>query len=138
MTKLACILAFATLPALSQPGTYLVKLGTPVNSRTSKAGDAIRAALISPESLLNGYLEGTVEKAASKPNGALLLRFNKLLYKGKTTSLQTEVVDWVNSKGHKSVDDEERPVKLDKGELSTTGPGLWLDEGSEIRVRLNQ
>lgn len=42
----------------------------------------------------------------------------------------------MNSKGHKSVDDEERPVTLEKGELRTAGPELWLDEGSELRVRV--
>ena len=92
--------------------------------------------MISPESLLNGYLEGEIEKAQTKPAGVLVLRFNRLLYKGKTTPLETEVIDWVNSKGHKNVDDEERAVTLDHGELHTAGPELWLDEGSELRVRI--
>jgi hypothetical protein len=115
------------------PKSYLVKLSTPVNSRTAKTGDPIRAAMISPETLLNGYLEGTVEKSG---RGMFVLRFTRLIYKGKTTPLQTELIDWVNSKGHKSVDDEERPVTLDKGELRTGGPELWLDEGAELRVSI--
>jgi len=116
--------------------TYLVKLSTPVNSKTSKVGDSIRAAMISPETLLNGYLEGELEKVSSTPGGALVLRFDRLVYKGEATLLQTELVDWVNSKGHKSVDDEERPVTLENGELRTTDSELWLDEGAELRVRL--
>lgn len=134
--RLALLLLMTAAAALAQPQTYLVKLSTPVNTMTNKAGDPIRAAMISPETLLNGYLEGTIEKSVSKPEGRLVLRFDKLIYKGKTTPLRTELVDWVNSKGHKSVDDEERPVTLEKGELRTEGPELWLDEGSELRVRI--
>jgi hypothetical protein len=136
MTKIVLLVMLAAALAFGQPRSYLVKLSTPVNSKTSKSGDPIRAAIISPESLLNGYIEGTVEKTASKPNGILVLRFTRLLYKGKSTPLKTELIDWVNSKGHKSVDDEERAVTLEKGELRTAGPELWLDEGSELRVAL--
>lgn len=120
----------------TQAQTYLSKLSTPVNSRTSKVGDPIRAAMISPETPLNGYLEGEIEKVSSTPGGSLVLRFDRLIYKGETTPLQTEVVDWVNSKGHKSVDDGERPMTLEDGELRTKGPELRLDEGAELRVRL--
>ncbi|MEZ5353801.1 MAG: hypothetical protein R2762_14275 [Bryobacteraceae bacterium] len=136
MIRILYLLLLAGAMVAQPPKSYLVKLGTPVNSRTSKAGAPIRAAIISPESLLGGYFEGTVEKAQSTPNGALVLRFDKLVYQGKTTSIRTEVIDWVNSKGHKSVDDDERAVTLDNGELRTAGRELWLDEGSEIRVRV--
>lgn len=115
--------------------TYLVKLGVPVSTKASKPGDKVRAAIISPETLLNGYLEGTVQEVSSKPAGKLLLKFNTLLFKGKATALESEVVDFVNSKGHKSVDDSERPVRLQHGALLATGSELCLDEGSELRVR---
>ena len=128
----------ASLLTAQAPKTYLVKLSTPVHSKTSKPGDPIRAALISPESYLNGYLEGTIEKVSTKPHGSLLMRFDKLTFKGKTTPLVTEVVDWVNSKGHKAVDDAERPMTVEKGELRTKTRELWLDEGAEIRVRIGQ
>ena len=135
MTRLAVLALACAVAATAQPRTFLVKLSTPVSSKASRAGDPIRAAIISPESLLNGYLEGRIEKA-SAPGAALVLRFTKLLYKGKSTDLRTEVVDWVNSKGHKSVDDEERPVTLVNGELRAAGRELWLDEGSELRVKV--
>lgn len=138
MRSLVFALAIASLSFAQDPGaarTYLVKLSIPVSTKQSKPGDRIRAAIISPESLLNGYLEGSIEEAASRPAGRLVLRFNNVLYKGKSTSIRSEVVDFVNSKGHKSVDDDERPIKLEQGAFTGVGSELWLDEGAELRVR---
>jgi hypothetical protein len=118
---------------LSAARTYLVKLSTPVGTNQSKAGDRIRAAIISPESLLNGYLKGTVEQVTSKPAARLVLRFTNVLYKGKSAPIESEVIDFVNSKGHKSVDDDERPIRLNDGAF-TSAEDLWLDEGAELRV----
>lgn len=129
------ILALALLPAVAQnsatPRTYLVKLSVPVGTKMSKAGDRIRAAIISPESLLNGYLEGKVERNSAR---TLVLRFTNILYKGQSTPLDSEVVDFVNSKGHKSADDDERPLALKAGAFSSS-VDFWLDEGAELRVR---
>jgi hypothetical protein len=68
--------------AAQNPGavkSFLVKLSVPVSTNKSKPGDRIRAAIVSPEVLLNGYLEGTVEEAAPSK---LVLKFNNVLYKG--------------------------------------------------------
>jgi hypothetical protein len=127
--------AFAQSPPL--PRSYLVKLSVPVGTKQSKEGDPIKAAIISPESLLNGYLEGVVEERSSKP-GKLVLRFTKLQFQGKTTSIQTEVTDFVNSKGHKKVDDDEKPIKLEGGAFSAQSDDLWLDEGAELRLSAGQ
>jgi hypothetical protein len=115
--------------------TYLVKLSVPVSTERSKPGDRVRAAIISPESLLNGYLEGTVHQVSSDSAGRLVLRFTNVLYKGKSTPIEAEVIDFVNSKGHKSVDDNERPITLRDGGFSSAAGDLWLDEGAELRVR---
>lgn len=119
----------------SAPRTYLVKLSVPVSTKQSKPGDRIRAAIISPESLLNGYLEGSVQQVSSKPGGRLVLSFTSVLYKGASTPIKGEVIDFVNSKGHKSVDDDERPITLHDGAFSSATGDLWLDEGAELRVR---
>ena len=131
------LIAPALLLIGQSPKTYLVKLSTPVRAEKSRPGDLIRAAIISPESYLNGYLEGTVERASAKPRATMLLRFDKLVFKGTSTPVKTEVVEWVNSKGHKSVDDAERATTIEKGELRTAGRQLWLDEGAEIRLRVD-
>ena len=115
--------------------TYLVKLSVPVSTTASKAGDRIRAAIISPESLLNGYLEGVVSQVSSKPASRLVLHFTSVLYKGKSTPIDGKVVDFVNSKGHKSVDDDERPITLDDGRFASARGDLSLDEGAELRVQ---
>ena len=128
----------AAMTAVAQPAdpgaarTYLVKLSVPVGTKLSKAGDAIKAAIISPESLLNGYLEGIVEERSA---GRIVLRFNRVQYKSKATPIRSEVIGFVNSKGHKEVDDDERPIRLQDGAFLIAHGDLWLDEGSELRVR---
>lgn len=121
--------------AQQQPRTFHIKLSTPVDTKSAKAGDPVRAALISPESYLNGYLEGTVERVESGRSAMLHLRFTRLVFKGQTAAVETEVFEFVNSKGHKSVDDDERPVSIENGVIKADGPQLLLDEGSEMRLR---
>jgi hypothetical protein len=135
------LLIGAAISLRSTPGqdagaarTYLVKLSVPVSTNGSKPGDRIRAAIVSPESLLNGYLKGIVKEITPRPNAKLVLQFDSVLYKGKSTPIESEVIDFVNSKGHKSVDDDERPLKLERGVFSSSGTDLWLDEGAELRV----
>lgn len=134
MTAVLFLVALAAdLPPL--PKNYHVKLSNPVSSKTSKPGAAIRAAVISPESLLNGYLEGVLAPAAK---GRVVLQFTRLVYKGSTTPLNLELVSFVNSKGHKSVDEDERPLVVEAGVMSG-GPGVrhfWIDEGAELRLKV--
>ena len=129
-------IAAAVCSALAQdPGaarTYLVKLSVPVSTKESKPGEKVRAAIISPESLLNGYLQGSVIDSSQQ---RILVRFDSVLYKGQATPISGDVVSFVNSKGHKEVDDDEQPIKLEAGAFVSAGRGLWLDEGAELRVR---
>ncbi|MCC6538795.1 MAG: hypothetical protein IT162_14670, partial [Bryobacterales bacterium] len=123
---------------VAPPRTYHIKLSTPVDARSAKVGDKVRAALISPESYLNGYLEGVVAKVATQPAASLVLRFERLVFQGKSTAVNTEVTALVNSKGHASVDDAERPLTIENGEIRVrTGAELLLDEGAELRLRKN-
>lgn len=135
MVALASCLWTAQAPAPDPAAvkSFLVKLSAPVGTKQSKPGDRIRAAIVSPESLLNGYVEGRVE-AVSSPPGRLLLRFDSVLYKGRSTLISTSVTDFVNSKGHKSLDDDEKPVRLEAGAMLAADRDLWLDEGSELRL----
>ncbi|MBS1827908.1 MAG: hypothetical protein JST93_21545 [Acidobacteria bacterium] len=130
---LAATLAVAAMG--QSPRSYLVKLSVPVSAKASKAGDAVRAAVISPESLLNGYLEGTVVEAQPGPGAKLVLRFTRLVYKGKTTAIQTELTDFVNSIGHRLVDEEEKAVRVEAGAMRAEGADIRIDEGAELRVR---
>lgn len=130
-----CLASAALSQDTTTARTYLVKLGVSVSTKENKVGDPIKAAIVSPEILLNGYMEGKVEELTREPGGKLVLRFTAIQYKGKSTPIRSQVVDFVNSKGHKSVDDDERPAKLENGALATQGSDLWLDEGAELRVQ---
>jgi len=139
MKRVVVLLALALVALVAQtpklPNNYHLKLVTPVDSKTSRAGMAIRAAVISPESLLNSYLEGTVERVAMKPEGVIRLRFDRLMYQGRAIPLQTELTNWVNSKGHEKVDDNEAAMRLEAGEFRSRTRRIWLDEGAELRVK---
>lgn len=117
------------------PRSYLVKLSVPVSAKTSHAGDAIRAAVISPESLLNGYLEGTVVEAQPGPAARLHLRFTRLVYKGRTSPIRTELTEFVNSIGHRLVDEDEKPVRVEAGMMRSESVEIRIDEGAELRLR---
>ena len=111
--------------------TYLVKLSVPVSTNKSKPGDRIRAAIVSPEILLNGYLEGEVQEAG---RSKLVLKFSNVLYKGKSTSIES-----VSSASLIRRDTNpltmRRPIKLEAGLFSSAGSDFWLDEGAELRVQ---
>lgn len=123
----------ADLPPL--PRNYHVKLSNPVSSKSSKPGQPVRAAVISPESLLNGYLEGTVTVVEPR---RIVLEFRRLTYKGKAIALDLELASFVNSKGHKSVDEDEQPLAVEGGAITAPSGtrAFWIDEGAELRLKV--
>lgn len=132
------IAVFASMIAAQSsnlPSSFHLKLVTPVDSRTTKPGTPIRAAVISPESLLNSYLEGSIERPTAGSGSAIRLRFDRLVLSGKSVTVSTVVTDWVNSKGHKLVDDSERAMRLEDGEFRSKFRRIWLDEGAELRAK---
>lgn len=135
-TFLLLLVAALGLSAQNLPSNYHLKLVTPVDTRRSKVGDSVRAAVISPESLLNGYLVGQVTAVVNGRGAQLELRFDRLLYQGKSIPVQTVVTSWVNSKGHEKVDDEEQPLTLQAGRFTSPARRIWLDEGAELRAKV--
>lgn len=112
--------------------TYHVKLSVPVGTGLSARNDPVRASIISPETLLNGYLSGVVEQVASD---GLLIRFHTVMKNGVSMPIRSEVISLVNSKGHPRVDEDEKPIEIEQGRLRSVIPGFYLDEGAELRVR---
>jgi hypothetical protein len=125
--------AAQSAPALDRERNFLVKLRTPVGNKLSKPGDRVTASVISPETFLGASLEGTVEQVTA--NG-VRVGFRSLVHKGVTIEVSSTTRDFVNSKGHKSVDDEERAAVVEDGALVAKGGSLWLDEGAEIQLRV--
>ena len=108
--------------------SLLVKLRNPVGVAVSRAGDALEASMISPETYLGGSLEGTVDEVA---NGGVRLRFHTLRFGGERLSLRATPVSFVNSKGHPDKDDQGADARVEDGRIEA---GV-LHEGAELRLR---
>lgn len=120
---------------LSKETKFLVKLGVPVDSRISRAGDKIVAAVISPERFLAGRLEGAVEQVE---RARLRFSFQTLRFRDRTISIASVVTGVVNSKGQAGLDDEDRVVRIEAGAVVVAGPGVVLDEGAEIKLSVRE
>jgi hypothetical protein len=121
-------------PAFTDETTVLVKLRTPVGTSRSRAGDRVEASIISPETYLGGFLEGSVGQSAADGRGRLALRFESLRFRDARFTLRGVVTRFVNSKGHERVDDDERPATVEDGTIVSDGPDLRLDEGAELTL----
>jgi hypothetical protein len=136
MRAAAVLLAFACLcwtQELHRETNFLVKLRTPVGTNISKKAQAVSASVISPETYLGASMEGIVEAVDSS---SIRLTFRALKHKGKTLAITSVTTDFVNSKGHKLVDDQERPTRVEGGSFVAAGSPIQIDEGSEMKLRV--
>jgi hypothetical protein len=120
--------------SLGKERNFLVKLRTPIGGRISRTGDRVSASVISPEIFLGAALEGTVERVSGN---SVTIVFRSLVYKGRSLAVTSVTTDFVNSKGHKLADDEERPSSVEAGAFVSGQSEFWLDEGAEIRLRVS-
>ncbi len=75
-------------------------------------------------------MEGVVEQVSG---GSVTLVFRSLVHEGGTVGITSTTTDFVNSKGHKLVDDREKPARVTGGAF-IGGADFWMDEGAEIRL----
>lgn len=113
---------------------FLVKLSDPVGSKVSKPGAPVGAVIISPERFLGGRFVGAIKAVST---GRVEVTFHKLEYKGQTHAVRTIVTEFVNSIGHPSVDEKERPVKVENGVLVSTHADMLIDEGAELKMKVS-
>jgi hypothetical protein len=78
-------------------------------------------------------LEGTVDES-SGAGGRITLRFHTLHHEQERLALQATLTGFVNSKGHKGVDDTGRPARVEHGALVSDDPEILLDEGAELTL----
>jgi hypothetical protein len=118
---------------LTGPGRFLVKLGTDLGSKKSKVGGRVTAFVISPERYLGASFEGVVDQVA---DGSLRFTFQTLRSRTVTTKVTSIILDFVNSKGHELVDEQERPVQIVNGLLTSKSADFTIDEGAEFSLRI--
>jgi hypothetical protein len=119
---------------LESERNFHVKLRTPIGNRISKRGQAVSASIISPETFLGASLQGVVEQVL--PTG-VVLSFRSLTTKAGSIEVTSATTSFVNSKGHKDVDDLGQPARVRDGALVSDGGVLLLDEGAELRLRVS-
>ena len=105
----------------SRAHVFGLKLLTPINSETSKAGDLIRAEVISPNAARGSEVAGVIRGVSCTTAGVLkcVLRFSldTMTYNGDAIPVVGEVDKLTNSKGWPHVDEE--------GEVVSKG-GNWM------------
>jgi hypothetical protein len=101
-----------TIPSETE---FRAKLLGPLNTQTSRKGDAVTAQVISPQAFQGGILEGKVQESKSggkvKGTSVLNFSFDKLNHNGKVIPVQSSIKGVVNSKGVQNADEEGRVVK---------------------------
>ena len=112
-------------------GSFLVKLRSPIGTQVSRPGVPISASVISPETYLGATLQGTVETVTLD---SVTVVFRSLVHNGRAVPVMLRPSDFVNSKGHKQVDDENRPLRIQNGTFTAANTALYLDEGAEVRL----
>jgi hypothetical protein len=114
-------------------GRFLVKLITDLDTRKAKTGMKVSAFVISPERFLAGLFEGSVDRVSATE---LRFTFETLTAQKTTLRVKTTIVDFVNSKGHKLVDEQERPLQILDGVIASKTAGFTIDEGAEISIQV--
>ncbi len=113
------------------PRRFLVKIGEDIGAQKSRVGDRVTAAVISPERFLGAKMSGRIDRASP---GALRFTFDSLTHRGKTYRIASTIVGSVNSLGHKSVDEQERPVRVAAGVLTSPAAAFTINEGAEFEL----
>ena len=121
-----------SLQSIGRDRSFLVKLRTPIGTAISRPGQPVSASIISPETFLGGTLHGAVQRVSAT---SVTLVFRRLEYRGTSIPLTSVTTGFVNSKGHKLVDDQERPTRVEAGAFVSGAHEFWLDEGAEINLR---
>jgi hypothetical protein len=87
----------------------VVQILSPISTKLSKKNDTFTAAILSPESLRQGQIEGVITE--SKPAhrnslAELAFSFSKLTIRDKTYRIKADLEEVTNSNGAKGVDEE--------------------------------
>lgn len=92
--------------------TFVVKLTSPISTRTSSPGDTFAALVESPSEYQGAVFVGRItklkkpRKGVGKGKAEIAFRFEALTARGNTYPVMADLRDVTNSKGVRSVDEE--------------------------------
>jgi hypothetical protein len=104
-----------------QKQEFVVKLLSPVSTKTSKKGDSLSAVVISPPAYEKASLVGEVQqvKPAKKSQKAeISFAFTKIVTGGRNYVVEADLQEVTNSRGAKGVDEEGRVIGKSRAPLS--------------------
>lgn len=90
-------------------GVFVVKLLSPISTKTSRRGDTFSAQVMSPAEYEGAIFEGRINKvraARKRRKAEISFAFQTITFKGRTIPVQADLKNVANSKGVKDVDDE--------------------------------
>jgi hypothetical protein len=126
----------ASARTLGETTKFLVKLGVDLAAKASSVGVPVTAVVISPERFLGARFEGTVDQVSADA-GTLRFTFTTLRHRGDNYRVTSSILGFVNSKGHPSVDDQERPLRVEGGVLSSGSADWQVNEGAEFQLQVD-
>ncbi|MCC6590376.1 MAG: OmpA family protein [Bryobacterales bacterium] len=129
-TLLLCTATLGGGVVFAQDIELQVELTCQVSTTSSRRGDAVSAAVLSPAALSGDVLEGKVTQVRSgaKMGGqsVLTMNFDTLRHGSTAVPINTQLRSATNSKGRANVDDEGRVVKRGTGNVVKTGAGAGV------------
>jgi hypothetical protein len=117
---------------------FVVKLLSPLSTKTSRQGDAFSALVNSPPQFQGGILEGRIttlnkaQKGMGKDKAEILFEFDSLTFSGQTGPVAAELHDVSNSKGVKDVDEEGRIIGKSSNKKRILSTALGAGGGAII------
>lgn len=143
----ACGIAITSrLPAQSpasfglKHSSFVVKLLSPISTKTSNEGDMFTAVVESPSEYQGAVVEGKImklkkpKKGVGKGKAEIAFEFDSMTVNGRTGSLTADLKDVTNSKGVKSVDEEGRVIgktsNMKRVGAAAAGAGLGMLVGA--------
>jgi len=110
--------SFAGNPMQPELGPQAVRalLLASVSTKFSRPGDLVSLRVLDPSSLRDAFIEGEIhEVRASHASGARpvpVLTFTKLRTPGAVSAVRADLIDMINKRGQKGVDDEGATLKF--------------------------
>jgi hypothetical protein len=139
---LACVVALSTRLSAQvqteslglQHSTFVVKLLSPISTKTSSEGDMFTAVVEEPTQYKDAVVEGKItklkkpKKGVGKGKSEIAFQFESLTFNGKTVPVDVELKEVANSKGVKAVDEEGQVVgkTSNKKRIATAAAGAGI------------
>lgn len=98
--------------------TFVVRLLSPLSTKTAQVGYAFTASVDQPSQFQGGLMEGRItklkrpQKGVGKGKAEVQFQFDRLTHNGQTAVVRADVKDVRNSQGVRKVDEEGRAIGM--------------------------